>query len=434
MDGESGAVIIDLGLERGEPETYGTPQRSTVPSWLPSALLAVLVLLCAAASAAPPQSPLSAVFTLEAGPADAYALTGNGQLLAQTFGSLASYDLGTGQMRWQAGQSTPSYRLRTGDGLVLLRPYAMGRDPGTVAISIATGSTRWRHAGNVVTIPGSTALLAVNGVHSVVGAGRRVQDSVDAVDPLTGANRWSVRVPSTAVLIGVPGPSDDGGRMLLVHDDRTADLHDLDTGRVLVSAKLPAADYGPDDPVVAGGLLMLRHPTAAGMEVSAYDPLTLRRLWTAPAEGVYGIQPCGHLACLTGADGLRAVDAATGDERWSRPRWQTIEQRGTMFVAYTSSDASEPVGLIDPDTGRTLTDLTGWRMVGGAGAADHLLVTRTVAAGPRTMVAVARPGDPHPLPLADLPAGTGDCQAVPARLVCRSMYGELVVWAYRRKG
>jgi outer membrane protein assembly factor BamB len=434
MDVETGVVVIDLGLERGEPETYGTPQRSTVPSWLPSAVLAVLVLLCAAASAAPQPSPLSTVFTLQAGPADAYALTPNGELLAQTFGTLASYDLGTGRMRWQTQQSTPSYRLRTGDGLVLLRPYTNGRDPGTIAISIATGSARWRHPGNVVTIAGSTALLAVNGVRSVIGAGRRVQDSVDAVDPLTGNDRWSVRVPSTAVLIGVPGSLDDGGRMLLVHDDRTADLHDLHTGKVLVSAKLPAADYGPDDPVVAGGLLLLRHPGATGMELSAYDPLTLRQLWTEPADGAYGIQPCGRLVCLIAADALRAVDPATGDERWSRPRWQTIEQRGTMFVAYTSSDTSEPVGLIDPDTGRTLTDLSGWRMVGGEGAGDHLLVTRAVAAGARSMVAVARPGDPQPRPLAELPAGTGDCQAVPARLVCRSMYGELVVWAYRQKG
>jgi len=49
------------------------------------------------------------------------------------------------------------------------------------------------------------------------------------------------------------------------------------------------------------------------------------------------------------------------------------------------------------------------------------------------MVAVARPGDRQPRLLADLPAGTGDCQAVPGRLVCRSMYGELVVWAYREE-
>jgi hypothetical protein len=49
------------------------------------------------------------------------------------------------------------------------------------------------------------------------------------------------------------------------------------------------------------------------------------------------------------------------------------------------------------------------------------------------MVAVAAPGGGAPELLADLPAGTGDCQAVPDRLVCRESTGELVVWAYRRK-
>ena len=77
--------------------------------------------------------------------------------------------------------------------------------------------------------------------------------------------------------------------------------------------------------------------------------------------------------------------------------------------------------------------LDGWPPVTGSGGTDHLLVTRAVRPGARTIVAVARPDEPHPRLLAGLPAGTGDCQAVPARLVCRSMYGELMVWAYKQK-
>jgi hypothetical protein len=72
-----------------------------------------------------------------------------------------------------------------------------------------------------------------------------------------------------------------------------------------------------------------------------------------------------------------------------------------------------------------------WRPVTGSGGADHLLVTRAVQPAARTMVAVARPDRPQPRLLAGLPIGTGGCQAVPARLVCRSMYGELMVWAYQ---
>jgi hypothetical protein len=126
MDVDSRTVIIDLGLERGEPPTYRSPSRSTVPLWFAPALLAVLVLLSSAASASPAKPPLATLFSLQVGPADAYALTGSGQLLAQTYGSLTSYDLGTGRLRWRAGQSTPAYRLRTGDGLLLMRPYTIG--------------------------------------------------------------------------------------------------------------------------------------------------------------------------------------------------------------------------------------------------------------------------------------------------------------------
>lgn len=426
-------VVIDLGLERGEPETYASPRGSTVPAWLPPALLAVVVLLCSAASASPGRSALTTVFSLRAGTADAYALTDDGQLLAQTDGLLTEYDLADGRMRWQSGPTTPAYRMRMVAGLVLMRPWTNAPgDPGTQAVSLATGAAQWRRPGTVVSVAGSATLLAVAGVRSLGGSGRRVEDRVEAVDPVTGGTEWTVPVPSTAVLLGVPGPADgDDARMLLVHDDRTAALHDLTTGRLLTSAKLPPADYNPDNPAVAGGVLLLSHPGHPGTEITAYDPVTLRELWAAAADGVFAIRSCGALACLTGARGVRAVDPATGAERWNRPAWQAVEQRGALSVAYASPDGTGPVGVFDPATGRLLVDLTGWRLVGGGGG-DHLLVTRTVDAGSRTMVAVARPGGTRPRLLAPLPVGTGDCQAVPGRLVCRSGYGELAVWAYRK--
>jgi hypothetical protein len=430
-------VVIDLGYERGEPPTYRSPSRTTVPSWFPVALISALVLLCASASAAPPPPPLTAVLRLAAGPSDGYAVTGTGELLAQSFGQLSSYDLRTGRVYWQAGQSTPSYRLRTTDGLVLVRPLGIGAgDPGTSAISVATGAARWQRAGNVVTVPGSAALLAVSDVRSVATAtaGRRVEGTVDAVDPLTGATDWTVPVPGTALLLGVPGPGDEGGRMLLLGDDRTATLYDLYDGQALADAKLPAADYEPENPVVAGGLILLRHSGAVTPELSAYDPATLKQVWTVPARGVLGVEACGDIACLTGDDGLRGLDPATGDVLWSRPDWKSIEQQGDVFVAYGGADGGDPVGVVDPEHGTVRVALDGWRPVTGSGGDGQLLVTRADDSGARTMVAVARPGDTQPRLLAELPTGTGDCQAATGRLVCRSMYGELVVWAYRSKG
>jgi outer membrane protein assembly factor BamB len=203
-----GPVIIDLGLDRGEPETYASPTRSTVPSWFGPLMVALLVLISSAASAAPAPPPLSQLISLRVSPADTYAVTDHGQLVAQSLGTLSSYDLATGELRWQAGTVTPTYRLRTSSGVVLLRPWVtVSEQPSTTAISESDGVARWRRTGSVVTITGSPALLAVAGVRSLSGTGRRIQGPVESVDPWTGATKWRVEVPSTAVLMGVPGPA-----------------------------------------------------------------------------------------------------------------------------------------------------------------------------------------------------------------------------------
>ena len=429
-------IIIELGLDRGEPETYAMPTRATVPIWLGPLFIAMLVLLCSTASAAPLPPPLSPVLSLMVGPADSYAITDAGQLLAQSYGRLSAYDLGSGALRWEIRTVAPTYRLRTGGGVVLLRPSSVGpNETSTIAVSVDTGAVQWQHQGSVMSIPGSPMLLSYMGVRSLSGFGRRVQGPVESIDPDTGQTRWRVEVPSTAVLIGVPGPAGAAPRMLLVRDDRTFAVHDLDTGAQLASASLPAADYAPDNPAVSGGLIVLRHPGDYGTEVSAYDPVTLVRRWVRRADGVAVAQACGALTCLAGADGVRAVDPADGSQRWIGPQWHSVQQRGDLLLASASPDpAADPAAIVDPATGRVLADLRGWRLLGGTGYGDHLLVTRVVDAGARTMVAVAGPGDPHPRMLAELPPGTGDCQAAPGRLVCRSSSGELVVWAYRQEG
>jgi outer membrane protein assembly factor BamB len=436
MSLESGVVVIDLGLERGEPDSYRDKTRSATPRWFPAILMAALLLVVLGASGSPPKSPLSQVLRLQVGPGDTYTLTSAGTLVAQTYGELTSYDLDSGQVVWQAAEASSAYRLRQADGLVLMRPWAIGtRDPGTFAVALTNGASRWRDDGNVLTLPGSSTLLSVDPARNYAGTTRWVEGLVNALDPITGSTRWTVPVPGSGVVLGVPGPADTGARMLMVGADRTMTLYDLDDGRQLASTMIPIApaEYGADNPAVAGGVILLRHPNFVGMQISAYDPSTLRLLWTKPAYQGHMIRECGMLACLVGDSGVQAIDPATGNTRWFRPQWKDIETNGTRFIAYAREAAQNPVGVIDPETGEVKVDLKGWRPVDGRSDGDVLLVTRAVSAGARTMVAVVRPGAREPRLLADLPAGTGDCEAVPDRLACRNMYGELVVWAYQER-
>lgn len=426
-------IIIDLGLTRGEPDTYARPSRSTVPSWFGPFVVALLVLVSSVASAAPPPPALSPLLSLRVGPADSYALTDHLELLAQTLGTISAYDLSDGELRWQTGQDRPTYRLRTANGLVLMRPWTYGPgQPSTTALSLATGAAQWKHDGTVMTIAGSSALLAVSAVRSSSGSNRRVQGPVESIDPRTGNARWRVEVPSTAVLFGIPGPVGSLPRMMLLHDNRIAAVHDLATGETLATAEWPPANHGPENPTVSGGYILLRHLAHWGPVVSAYDPVTLRLRWRVSAGRAYEARNCGDLACLVGPDGVRAIRPSDGQVQWTRPAWRSVEQRGDLLLAYGGPSAAyEPVGIVDPATGTVLVDLDGWRLVGGNGG-DHLLVTRDVQPGARTMVAVAATDSAGPRPLAELPPGSGDCQAVPNRLVCRSTSGELNVWAYRK--
>lgn len=434
----SGPVIIDLGLDRGEPETYRAPTRRTTSRWFGPLLIVLLVLTASAASAAPPPPALARLLSLPVGASDAWTVSdGGGQLLAQSFGTLNSYDLGTGKLRWQSYTVAPTLRLRTNAGVVLLRPWTNGpAGPSTVAVSEATGKPVWQLQGSVVTITGSPVLLAVSGVRTISGSSRRVEGPIRAVDPATGAIQWTVHVPSTAVLMGVPGPAGTPTRMLLVHDNRTLTVHDMSTGRQLAGASIPPADYTPDNPTISGGLIVLQHDVPwGGQEISAYDPVTLKLVWERSANAADSVQACGPLTCTVGQYGVRGLDPETGRQQWYHPSWRGVEERGRLLLAYGSGAGfSDPVGLADPSTGRLLVDLQGWRALDGLAGGGRILVTRLIDAGARTIVAVADPGDAQPRPLADLPPGTGVCQAVPDRLICRSALGELNVWAYRQRG
>ncbi|MBM0279602.1 outer membrane protein assembly factor BamB family protein, partial [Micromonospora tarensis] len=271
-----------------------------------------------------------------------------------------------------------------GDLLLLVeRDQARGAR-ATTARSMRTGEVLWRRPERVY--PAGDATVAVSEVRSAAEPGRRIEGAVRGVDPTTGATRWSVAVPSTAVLRALPG------RLLLVQDDGLARLLDAHDGTERGRGRLPPADYGPDNPQVVGEHLVLRHPSGSAVLLSGYDLPGFSARWRSPVPaGEVVLRPCQGLLCAQDAQDRWAIDAGTGARAWTWPagaRWRTVP--------------------------------------GPRVATEPLVLVGMASDGERTLVATAG-RDGHRVS-AVLPAGLTDCRRVGVGLSCRDGTTRVTIW------
>nr|WTA64494.1 PQQ-binding-like beta-propeller repeat protein [Micromonospora sp. NBC_00855] len=381
------SVLIELGDDRGAPLDERRAPPPVSPGWRVAALVAVCALL---GGAAPP-----ARLTPQVGPAVPARATvlGAGPLLLVVDPdpnppTLSAYD-------WAAPDGPPRWRVTVppaagwsaevaGDLLLLVeRDQARGAR-ATTGRSMRTGQPVWRRPERVYAV--GDAVVAVSEVRSASEPGRRVEGTVHFVEPATGATRWSVPVPSTAVLRALPG------QLLLLQDDGLARLLDARDGTERGRGRLPPADYGPDNPQVVGAHLVLRHPSGSAVALTGYDLPGLAPRWQAPVQaGELTLRPCQGLICGQDEQERWAIDAGTGVRVWTWPagvRWRTV---------------------------------AGPRVTAGP-----LVVLGMAADGRRSLVAtVGRDG--HRVS-AVLPAGVTDCRRVGAGLVCRDGTAQVTFW------
>ncbi|MFI5834134.1 PQQ-binding-like beta-propeller repeat protein [Micromonospora sp. NPDC051300] len=362
-----------IELDRPAPAPARGP--ASPRRWRLAPALAACLLLGASTAPAPPTvtgPPL---------PARATLLAAGGLLLVADPGALTAYTP-TGRMTWRVPAPAGAWSAASVGDLVLVTTRDTARQvTGTSAYAAGTGHLRWRRPDRVQ--PAGAAAVAVTEVRSVADPGQRIQGAVRGVDLATGADRWSTPVPSTAVLATSPG------RIVVVHDTGLARVHDTRYGAPVAETRLPPAGYAPDNPIVVGDHLVLRHPAPGGTTLSGYDLPSLTPRWQrllpvgeAPAPG------CPRLLCLSGVADRRALDPGTGGQVWRWPGgagWQPVPG---------DPDAARQVLLRPGRDGRTL-------------------VVDVGPAGPR-------PGGP-------LPAGTRDCHLVAGALACRSADGRLTV-------
>ena len=390
MGGPPVSVLIELGDDRGAPLDDRGPAPRLSRRWRAASLVAVCALLGGAAPVAR--------LTPQIGPAVPARATvfGAGPLLlivdpGTNPPTLSAYDSAAphGPAQWQvtvppaAGWSAEV----AGDLLLLVeRDQARGARV-TTARSARTGQPLWRRPERVYAA--GDAAVAVSEVRSASEPGQRVEGTVHGVDLITGATRWSIPVPSTAVLRVLPGTP---GRLLLVQDDGVARLLDARDGTEHGRGRLPPADYGPDNPQVADGHLVLRHPSGGAVALTGYDLPGLTPRWQVPVQpGELTLRSCQGLICGQDEHGRWAIDAGTGERVWT---WSAGAR---------------------------------WHSVAGPRLATEPLVLLGMAAdGKRALVAtVGRDG--HRVS-AVLPAGLTDCRRVGTGLICRDGTARVTLW------
>ncbi|MFF3852748.1 hypothetical protein [Micromonospora sp. NPDC002575] len=430
-------TLIDLGEVRGdrEPEPAPRPPRA-VGRPLRVALAGVLGLLLLASST-PVARPASAVLGGQLG-AEVVVLGGRVYLLAPEVGSNGSREV--------TAHATPA---RAGDGVRPLWHTAVastGRLVGvqeqggvtllvdyqpagvqTIAVDVATGERRWQQAGYPASAAGGGLLLLGDDVE---------RGELRSVDPASGRVRWSA--PGRLGRAAFADRDADGAaeQVALVTAAGGIEVRDAASGAVRASLAPPPGGWqGGLQIEVAGDLLLASEQDEGEVRrVTAYGLAALDRRWALerPSFGYAGA--CGAVLCASAYRGseLSGLDPATGEVRWTNPRWQSVfAVRGDRLLAIADERAggtASHLGVLDAATGREVADLGRWDLAFSRSPGGPHYGTRPDRAGGGLVVveldlagATARLRDV-------LPGAAGDCAADGRDIVCRRPAGTYGWW------
>ncbi|MGY0232678.1 outer membrane protein assembly factor BamB family protein [Longispora urticae] len=441
-------TVIDLGeiTDESAPEP---PRRPVDLGWvrhvLPFAVVVALASGVCAAAAGPDRGSARQIFVSSEvygkspdQPAGAPALAGDALFTAGT-DHLTRHDLrhdGRVVYRVPTGMPQPAATLRVAGGMVFASFRAVTKLPEsffhtvettTVAFDAGTGARRWTHPDTVA---------------HVLADGRVLFDSGAAVDAATGRELWTFQghyvldpdgEPALPLrLVGLAVHSEVGAAesvlrvFLRLRDPETAEV--LTSREIYTRRSLGGVGYGDDwDVLVVPGAILV-HDRFSGL--SRHDPVTLAELWKSrTSPGLSEGEACGRLACVIGqraasTSQVTAIDPATGDLRWQ------ITVSGAVMADGSFRRLGANTMVLDPDTGRVRTQLTGWRVLGADRRyPDRIPLVRDSDSGGYWLGLLDGPTGRVRLVL-PVPTSPASCAGNDRYLACVDAGGRLGAWSY----
>jgi outer membrane protein assembly factor BamB len=419
-----------------------SPYRRRSVRRVAAALVAVLCLATAVASAVPEQRGLRPLWETAFQDGDNFIVAGDSVFVLRDGAEqvLTAYALADGGERWSrtlpyrvawvsTAEAAGVLLLPTGERLVkssgddFFGTYTLHTQ--TLAIDASTGGELWRSPGELSTMTRDTSLLA-----DYAGTGSETA-RLRLVRNRDGATLWAHATPRVEQWTTF-GPDES-------RPERVATV--TGTGQVEVFRFADGAGVsegtvrwrrGPMREGVFAGLL--GHAGALVVSVSnderstvtAYAADTLRPLWQADGTESANSFSCGTVLCLGGGrdHDLRALDWTTGAVRWQRAGPDFAMDVGAhRLLAYRPDQHNL---LLDEETGRVVIDLGyGTAAVDPAtGATVMLAPTRSI----ETAVSLLRSGELFLLGRIR-PLANGTCLLKDGFLVCSTGGRRLAVTA-----
>ncbi|GAA2474157.1 hypothetical protein [Winogradskya humida] len=225
--------------------------------------------------------------------------------------------------------------------------------------------------------------------------------------------------------------------MVTAAPDGHVELHDGVSGALLHAVDLPADPTWNQQGIAvwAGDEAML---TEGESGLTAYGMTDLTARWTVPidlTDDSYVEPDCAGSICVFGlADGLEALDPATGAVRWSTDRWSTATAVGSALMVRGTEvgDAVPgrfPLAVIDPVTGKVLADYGRWQPSGSVRPDGTVLLLRQE--GTVVNYGLLDPAVPALRLLGTATGISGDCTATTDFLACRRLDASVAIWDIR---